>query len=146
MERELLTLLGGLSRSSSSRPILSPSDLEARTRLVQANAVETSTTKHYVTGARDYISFCINHNLPIEPTPATLARYISYPSLFVASGPKYLSGARFLQELFPEFERNRAHPAVQRAIAGARKLRADGVRRKDPLRTHSPSALSGPFQ
>ncbi|OCH83648.1 hypothetical protein OBBRIDRAFT_710281, partial [Obba rivulosa] len=99
-------------------------------------AIELSSAKHYATGARDYISFCLSHSLPLDPTPQTLARYIAYTSRYIASAPKYLTGARhFLRELYPEFEQNRAHPMVQAVIAGSRKVRADPVHRKLPLRT-----------
>ncbi|KAH9919586.1 uncharacterized protein B0H18DRAFT_1195171, partial [Fomitopsis serialis] len=76
------------------------------------------------------------HSLPLNPTPETLARYIAYTSQFIASGPKYLSGARhFLRDIFPDFDTHRSHPSVQATIAGARKLRGEAVRRKLPLRT-----------
>ncbi|KAH9907693.1 uncharacterized protein B0H18DRAFT_864783, partial [Fomitopsis serialis] len=76
------------------------------------------------------------HNLPLNPTPETLARYIAYTSQFIASGPKYLSGARhFLRDIFTHFDIHRSHPSVQATITGARKLRGEAVRRKLPLRT-----------
>lgn len=31
-------------------------------------------------GAHDYIHFCINCALPLNPTPSTLAHYIAYAS------------------------------------------------------------------
>ncbi|KAJ7609280.1 hypothetical protein DFH06DRAFT_920683, partial [Mycena polygramma] len=75
------------------------------------------------------------HFLPLAPTPKTLSRYIAYTSQFIASGPKYLSGARhFLQDLYPEWDESRADPLVQATIRGSKKARADPVRRKLPLR------------
>ncbi|KAJ7289670.1 hypothetical protein C8J57DRAFT_953381, partial [Mycena rebaudengoi] len=75
------------------------------------------------------------HQLPLDPTPSTLSRYIAYTSKFIASGPKYLTGARhFLKALYPDFDQNRSSPLVQTTIAGSKKLRADPVKRKLPLR------------
>jgi hypothetical protein len=108
--------------------------LDDRVRFLQVNAIEKSTTKGYATGACNYITFCMNHNLPLDPTPSTLARYIAYTSQFIASGPKYLTGARhFLAQLYPEFDEGQKHPLVQAVIAGSQKTRADPVRRKAPL-------------
>jgi hypothetical protein len=36
--------------------------------------------------------------------------------------------------LFPDFDKNRAHPLVQATMIGARKTRADAINRKAPLR------------
>jgi hypothetical protein len=136
MEDMLLRALGGPSDPRQARPTMDLSDLDTRTRFLQVNSIEKSTVKGYSTGARDYITFCLNHSLPLDPTPSTLSRYIAYTSQFISSGPKYLTGARhFLVDLYPDFDRNRAHPLVQSTIAGARKIRADPVRRKLPLRT-----------
>ncbi|KAF8218767.1 hypothetical protein L208DRAFT_1469637 [Tricholoma matsutake] len=110
-------------------------DLDARALHLQVNSIEHSTSKNYATGARDYINFCLLHSLPLDPTPTTLSRYIAYSSLFIASGPKYLTGVRhFLRDIYPEFDANRAHALVKTTIRGARKVRADPVQRKLPLR------------
>ncbi len=120
-----------------ARPVFPLSKIDALVSLLQANAIERSTVKAYRTGARDYIYFCTQHNLPLDPTPLTLARYIAYTSRFIASGPKYLSGARhFLNDIFPEFDASRQSAFVQTAIRGSRKIRADSVQRKLPLRLH----------
>ncbi|KAJ7150092.1 hypothetical protein C8R43DRAFT_823077, partial [Mycena crocata] len=75
------------------------------------------------------------HSIPLAPTPQTLSRYIAYTSQYIASGPKYLTGARhFLQDLYPDFDENRKHPLVQATIRGSKKIRADPVHRKLPLR------------
>jgi hypothetical protein len=111
------------------------SDLDDLTRHLQVNSIEKSTALGYVTGARDYIKFCLNHSIPLNPTPHTLSRYIAYTSQFIASGPKYLTGARhFLADIYPDFDASRSHPLVQAAINGSKKARADPVRRKLPLR------------
>ena len=129
-----MSILGG-ERTRVSRPRMELADIDARTRYLQVNSIERSTAKGYATGARDYINFCLKHSLSLDPTPQTLSRYIAYTSQFISSGAKYLTGARhFLADLYPDFERNRAHPIVQTTIAGAKKIRADPVRRKLPLR------------
>jgi hypothetical protein len=138
MERVLLGLLGGSDGSliRHSRPPVSLSDLDARLSFLQNNALDPSTIHGYAVGARDYIRFCLQHNLPLDPTPLTLARYIAYTSQFIASGPGYLTGVRhYLQDLFPDFDAARAHPLVKSTIRGSRKVRADPVNRKLPLRT-----------
>jgi hypothetical protein len=136
MEGVLLNALGGPGKPRQAHPLMALSDLDARARFLQVNSIEKSMVKGYTTGAHDYISFCITHGLPLDPTPSTLARYIAYMSQFISSGPKYLTGARhFLHDLYPDFDQNRSHPLVQATISGSRKLRADPVRRKQPLRT-----------
>jgi len=140
MEGVLLNALGGhgnSTRSSRARRPMDLCDLDHRTRWLQANAIEKSTVNGYTTGARDYLKFCMAHSLPIDPTPQTLSRYISYTSRYIASGPKYLSGVRhFLSEMYPDFDANRSHPLVTSVICGAKKVRADPVSRKLPLRLH----------
>ncbi|KAF9472079.1 hypothetical protein BDN70DRAFT_769442, partial [Pholiota conissans] len=76
------------------------------------------------------------HQLPLDPTPLTMSRYIAYTSQFIGSAPKYLTGVRhFLSDIYPDFDVNRAHPLVKATIRGSKKVRADGVHRKLPLRT-----------
>ena len=130
MEGVLLDSLGGSSahRSRATRPPLSLSILDERVRYLQSNAIELSTWKGYSTGARDYINFCLNHCLSLNPTPETLSRYIAYSSIYIASAPKYLTGAHhFLRQLYPDFDSNRAHPFVQATITGSRKVRTDPI-------------------
>ena len=137
MEGVLLNLFGrdDASLIRHSRPQVSLSDLDNRLSFLQANALDRSTTRGYAVGARDYLRFCLQHHLSPNPTPLTLARYIAYTSKFISSGPHYLSGARhYLRDLFPDFDSIRAHPLVKTTIRGSRKVRADPVRRKLPLR------------
>ncbi|KAJ3557902.1 hypothetical protein NM688_g1221 [Phlebia brevispora] len=116
-------------------PPASLHDLDERVAFLQGRAIERSTQKGYLTGARDYVCFCLQHHLPLTPTPRTLARYIAYTSRFIASGPKYLTGARhFLTDFFPFFEASRRSAFVQATIRGSRKVRADPIKRKLPLR------------
>jgi hypothetical protein len=135
MAEVLLNFVGEGKPHSPRRP-LTLVDLDSRLSLLQSHSLEHSTRLQYASGLRDYLRFCLIHKLPFEPTPLTLARYIAYTSLFIASGPKYLSGARhYLLPIFPDFVTNRSHPLVQSTIAGARKIRGDPIRRKSPLRT-----------
>lgn len=145
MEGVLLTALGGHGRPTCSfyaRHPMDLRDLDHRTLWLQASSIEKSTVKGYTTGARDYLNFCMMHSLPIDPTPQTLSRYISYTSRYIASGPKYLTGVRhFLSATYPDFDINRSHPLVTSVIRGSKKIRADPVSRKLPLRLHHLSAF-----
>jgi hypothetical protein len=135
MEGVFLNALGGLG-TRSARPPLKLDDLDARVSHLQSHSLERSTIGGYSTGARDYIRFCQSHQIPFDPTPQTLSRYIAFTSLSIASGPKYLTGARhFLHEVYPSFDVNRASASVQATIRGSKKVRADPVRRKQPIRT-----------
>src|SRR6202522_404578 len=134
MEGVLLSTLGKLEPRLACPPS-SLKDLDARVSHLQSHALEKSTVKGYSTGARDYARFCRIHHLSLDPTPQTLSRYIAFTSLSIASGPKYLSGARhFLHSLYPSFDASHASPLVQATIRGSKKVRADPVRRKQPLR------------
>jgi hypothetical protein len=131
----LLSALGGGRAPRVTRPRMELADLDNHMRFLQVNSIEKSTARGYATGARDYINFCLAHSLSLDPTPQTLSRYIAYTSQYIASAGKYLTGARhFLSELYPSFDTNRAHPLVQATIAGSKKIRADPVKRKLPLR------------
>ena len=141
MEGVLLNCLGGPA-SRQAHPRVKLDDLDARVLHLQTHVLERSTVGGYSTGARDYLRFCRLHQLPLEPTPQTLSRYIAYTSLSIASGPKYLTGVRhFLHDLYPDFDANRASPLVQATIRGSKKIRADPVHRKQPLRISHLSAF-----
>ena len=71
----------------------------------------------------------------MDPTPTTLSRYVAFSSQFIASAPKYLTGVcHFLKDLYPEFDENRSHALVKATIRGSKKVRADPIHRKLPLR------------
>jgi hypothetical protein len=128
-------LLGGTSAPWKARPQMDLADLDRRTFHLQVTSIELSTAKGYAIGARDYISFCKMHSISLAPTPKTLSRYIAYTSQFIASGPKYLSGARhFLKDLYPEWDERRADPLVQATIRGSKKARKQSTqaRRSGP--------------
>ncbi|KAF5369108.1 hypothetical protein D9615_010430 [Tricholomella constricta] len=127
--------LGGLGAPRSARPPVDLADLDKHALHLQVHALEKSTSLGYATGARDYVRFCLSANLPLDPTPLTLSRYVAFSSRHIASGPKYLTGVRhFLRDIYPDFDTNRAHPLVQTTIRGSKKIRADRVKRKLPLR------------
>jgi len=86
MEGVLLSALGKSFSPRKTHPAMNLDDLDQRTIHLQVNAIEKSTVNGYATGARDYITFCLNHNLPLDPTPKTLSRYVAYTSQFIASG------------------------------------------------------------
>lgn len=135
-----LSTLGELARPT--RPPVKLDDLDARVLHLQTHALEKSTVSGYSTGARDYIHFCQIHHIPLDPTPQTLSRYIAFTSLSIASGPKYLTGARhFLRDLYPAFDDSRSDPLVQATIRGSKKIRADPVHRKQPIRIEHLSAF-----
>ncbi len=125
----LLPYMDSIShKPSKSRAhlVIPLSKIDDLVSFLQANAIERSTVKTYHTGARDYIQFCMQHNLPLNPTPQTLARYIAYTARFIASGPKYLSGAcHFLHDIYPQFDSSQQSVFVQSTICGSRKIQAD---------------------
>ena len=127
--------LGEPTSSRRARPCLNLEEIDRYASFLQRSAIEKSTTKCYLTGARDYAAFCSDHNLSLDPTPLTLSRYIAFSSHSIASAPKYLTGARhFLKDLYPNFDQNHNHPLVLSTIHGSRKVHADPVVRKLPLR------------
>lgn len=135
MEELFLTITQKPGTSRTVQQHIPLNVLDERLLFLHTTAIEKSTYKNYSTGAHDYIAFCQRYSLAIDPTPFTLARYITFTSQHIASGPKYLSSARhFLVERFPDFDTNCQHPMVQAAIAGSRKCQADAVHRKLLLR------------
>ena len=144
MAGKLLSNMGGSSSKRKARPYSNLQEIDRYASFLQHSAIEKSTTKCYQTGARDYISFCHTHNISLRPTPQTFSRYIAYTSHSIASAPKYLTGARhYLKEFYPEFDEVRNHPLVLSTIRGAKKVRADPVIRKQPLRlSHLQSFVS----
>lgn len=123
MKRVFLETLGERRKTDPSRPPMNLKKLDDLVLYLQVHAIEKSTRKNYATGAKDYAHFCRNHNLSLNPTLETLSRYIAYTSQFIASGSKYLTGARhFLKEFYPSFTEARASAMVQATIRGAKKM------------------------
>ncbi|KAF8799121.1 hypothetical protein BYT27DRAFT_7067107, partial [Phlegmacium glaucopus] len=135
MERVLLDVLGEPGTTCRACPVLNLTEIDRHASFLQWSSIEKSTLKAYQTGARDYITFCFNHHLSLNPTPLTLSRYIAFSSQSIASAPKYLTGAsHFLHHIYPDFNQNRNHPLVLSTIRGSKKICADPVIRKLPLR------------
>lgn len=66
-----------------------------------------------------------------------LSKYITFMSRYIASGPKYLSGAGyFLQNIYPDFDIDRSHSLIKAAITGSKKIQADPVYQKLLLCLH----------
>ena len=129
MEAVLLSALGGhSSHMQNACPPMLLDALDDHAQHLQTNAIKISTTKGYATGAQDYINFCLTFSLPLTPTPQNLSHDVTYTSKFIASAPKYLTGARhFLQELYPDFDTNCSHPLVQTTICGSKKVHTDPI-------------------
>ncbi|KAF5373479.1 hypothetical protein D9615_009462 [Tricholomella constricta] len=85
MEGLLLSALGESGVRRPARPPVDLADLDKYALHLQVHALEKSTSNGYATGARDYIRSCLSANLPLDPTPLTLSRYIAYTSRFIAS-------------------------------------------------------------
>lgn len=132
---KLLDTLGEPGPNWKARPHLNLKEIDNYASFLQRSAIEKSTFKCYQTGACDYISFCLNHHLSLEPAPKTLSRYSAYSSLTIASAAKYLSRAQhFLIDLYPDFDHNRNHPLILSTIRGSKKVWVDPVVHKLPLR------------
>ncbi|KAG7439815.1 uncharacterized protein BT62DRAFT_912285 [Guyanagaster necrorhizus] len=133
METIFLTALGKHA-PCIAHPASSLSLLNKHVLFLQAHVIELRAAKSYAIGACDYIWFCITHALPLELTPLTLSRYITYISQFISSGPKYLTGVHhFLKDLYPDFDISHKHPMVQATIHGSRKTRGGPTSQKLPL-------------
>ncbi|KNZ73288.1 hypothetical protein J132_08059 [Termitomyces sp. J132] len=112
-------------------------DLNVLTSHLQVHAIKKSTANGYATGVHDYVKFCINHNLSFDPTPQTLSCYIAYNSKYIGSGLKYLTGLyHFIQDFYPDFDNNQAHPLAQAMIRGLKKVCANPVHQKLLLCPH----------
>ncbi|KNZ76003.1 hypothetical protein J132_00753 [Termitomyces sp. J132] len=138
-------MLGRLSNQNLViHPPMALADLDALTFHLQVHAIEKSTASSYVTGVQDYVRFCMNHNIPLDPTPQTLSQYIAYTSKYIASGPKYLTGLQhFICDFYPDFDANRSHPLVQTTIRGSKKVHADPIHRKLPLQSYHLASFMG---
>jgi hypothetical protein len=134
MERLLFDALIGKKPVRTRRKDSTLSRIDNHLLHLRIHAIEKTTARGYLTGFRDYVRFCHQFKLPLNPTVQTLSRYIAYTSTHIASFSKYLTGAQhFLLPLYPDFAKNRHDAAVLATISGARKLHADPVRRKAPL-------------
>lgn len=101
-------------------------------------SIDNSTAATYSSALNSYLTFCKLHDLPVEPTPATLSFYITFQSAHInpKSVESYLSGiTNGLEPFFPDVRLSRASNLVKKTLKGA--LRRHGVptNRKSPLTT-----------
>jgi hypothetical protein len=74
MEGILLNVLGeSTSQSNLTCPLMPLKALDEHMWFLQANTIKKTTSHTYATGAQDYITFCISHGIPLDPTPETLS-------------------------------------------------------------------------
>ena len=100
------------------------------------HCLDRSTVKNYSSALNSYITFCKNHERPVEPTPDTLSFYVVYMSRFVKpdSVETYLSGiCSQLEPHFPNIRVIRTHYLVTRTLKGCKRLFGTPIRRKLPL-------------
>ena len=99
-------------------------------------AIDRSTHGNYTSAANSYITFCRLHGFDIEPTPRTLALYVTFQSAHInpKSVDTYLSGiANQLETHFPEVCASRKSVLVARALQGAKRRFGVPTHRKLPL-------------
>ena len=99
-------------------------------------AIDRSTHGTYTSALNSYITFCRLHDFDIEPTPRTLALYVTFQSAHInpKSVDSYLSGiANQLETHFPEVRTSRKCMLVARALQGAKRRFGVPTHRKLPL-------------
>jgi hypothetical protein len=99
-------------------------------------AIERSTHDSYSSALNSYLTFCRLHNIDIEPTPRTLALYVTFQSAHInpKSVDAYLSGiANQLESHFPEVRESRKSTLVARTLRGAKRRYGVPTTRKLPL-------------
>lgn len=137
-----------LSARQANRPIWS------HDRLVQARAValgfalEPSSRSSYSSALQSYLSFCHNHDFPIEPTPNSLSLYVAYMSHHIKprSVKSYLSGiCNQLESFYPNVREVRCHKLVVKTLLRVTKLRAILTVRKWPLLREELASVSASF-
>lgn len=99
-------------------------------------AIDRNTHESYTSALNSYLTFCRLHNLDIEPTPRTLAYYVTFQSTHInpKSVDTYLSGiANMLESHFPDVRAARKSALVSRALQGAKRRFGVPTVRKLPL-------------
>lgn len=103
-------------------------------------AIDQSTHESYTSALNSYITFCRLHSFDIQPTPRTLAYYVTFQSSFINpnSVDTYLSGiCNQLESHFPDVRQNRKSALVCRALKGAKRRFGRSTTRKLPLTLHN---------
>ena len=99
-------------------------------------AIDRSTHGNYTSALNSYITFCRIHGFDIEPTPRTLALYVTFQSTYInpRSVDTYLSGiSNQLETHFPDVREARKSALVSRALQGAKRRFGVPTHRKLPL-------------
>jgi len=87
-------------------------------------AIDCSTHRNYMSALNSYITFCRIHGFDIEPTPCTLALYVTFQSTYInpKSVDTYLSGIfNQLKTHFPDVREAHKSALVSHALQGAKR-------------------------
>ena len=98
--------------------------------------IDRSTSQSYHSALNSYLTFCLLHGLPNDPSPETLSLYVAWQCSFIspASVDSYLSGiCNELEAYYPQVRANRASKLVTQTLKGARRRYGRPTARKDPL-------------
>ena len=98
--------------------------------------IDRATHDSYSSALNSYLTFCRLHSLDIEPTPRTLALFVTFQSAHInpKSVDTYLSGiANQLESHFPDVRAARKCPLVSRALQGAKRHYGVPTSRKLPI-------------
>lgn len=129
------------SEYTSRQPIREP---WTRERLIHERAIalgssiDLSTRQAYTSHLQSYLTFCKNHNFPVDPTPDTLSFFTVYMCHHIkpSSVDAYLSGiCNQLEPFFPHVRTARKSPLVSRTLAGCKRNLGTATTRKRPLGT-----------
>ena len=110
--------------------------LNAKLTINLGMAIDRSTHGNYTSAANSYITFYCLHGFDIEPTPHTLALYVTFQSNYInpKSVDTYLSGiANQLESHFPQVCTSRKSVLVAHALQGAKQRFGVSTHRKLPL-------------
>ena len=127
------------SEYPSRQPIRAP---WTRERLIHERAIalgssiDISTRQAYSSHLQSYLTFCKNHNFPVDPTPDTLSFFTVYMCHHIkpSSVDAYLSGiCNQLEPFFPHVRASRKSPLVARTLAGCKRNLGTATVRKRPL-------------
>jgi hypothetical protein len=86
-------------------------------------AIDRSTHATYTSALNSYLTFCQLHGFNVEPTPHTLALYVTYQCTFInpSSVETYLSGiCNQIESYFPTVRTARKSLLVSHALQGGK--------------------------
>src|SRR6202142_4793384 len=119
-----------------NRPVWTTEQLLQERSVMLGFSMDASTSNTYTSALNSYITFCMAHHFPIDPTEDTLSFFVVYMSSFIkpSSVDSYLSGiCRQLEPFFPNVRKNRKSLLVSRTLAGCMRRFGTPTRRKEPL-------------